>query len=83
MEDLAKKTQLRNNEYYCIQEVFDELYKRSARGDNFYDLVKLINKDVNISSVINIGLNISTSKEIVDISKTNKKIKCSIGIHPL
>lgn len=64
MEDLAKKTQLRNNEYYCTQEVFDELYKRSARGDNFYDLVKLIEKDVNMRLAYR---NIKTN----DGSKTN------------
>ena len=55
----------------------------SISTPNIESTIDLINKDVNISSVINIGLNISTSKEIVDISKTNKKIKCSIGIHPL
>lgn len=47
-EKTAKETALRNNEYYCLQELFDYLYKRSENNDNFYDLIKYIIKEENI-----------------------------------
>ena len=42
-----------------------------------------INNDSKIESVINVGLNNNTSKEIISISNENPKIYCSVGIHPL
>lgn len=45
---LKKKQQLRNNEYYNIQNVFDELYSKSKNNDNFYDLYSLITSEENI-----------------------------------
>ena len=42
-----------------------------------------INKDPSIESVINVGLNIETSKDSVLISKKNQKFYSAIGIHPL
>ena len=47
-EKTAKETALRNNEYYCLQELFDYLHKRSENNDNFYDLIKYIIKEENI-----------------------------------
>lgn len=47
-DDVTKITQLRNNEYYCMQEVLDELYRRSLRGDNFDKLTEKITDDNNI-----------------------------------
>ncbi len=49
MEDkITKINQLRNNEYYCMQEVYDELYKRARENYNFYDLIKYIENDNNL-----------------------------------
>lgn len=42
-----------------------------------------INNSENISKVINVGLNIQTSKESISISETNSKFYSAIGIHPL
>jgi len=43
-----KKQKLRNNEYYRMQGVFDELYSDSVEGKNFTDLMKLIACEDNI-----------------------------------
>lgn len=50
---------------------------------NIKETIEEINQDENILSVINVGLDINTSKECINISKTNNKIYTSIGIHPL
>ena len=47
-EEKAKIGQLRNNEYYCMQEKLDWLNKRSKDGYVFHDLMKHINEDHNI-----------------------------------
>ena len=36
---LKKKQLLRNNEYYNMQSVFDDLYSKSKQGYNFTKLV--------------------------------------------
>ncbi len=33
---MLKKTKLRYNEYYDMQEAFDSLYAASKNGNNFY-----------------------------------------------
>ena len=33
---------LRHSEYYGMQEIFDDLYAKSAAGENFPDLMELI-----------------------------------------
>ncbi|WP_145949594.1 group II intron reverse transcriptase/maturase [Paenibacillus sp. Y412MC10] len=43
-----KRTQLRHNEYYGTQDLFDALYSRSLNGNNFYNLVDLISSESNI-----------------------------------
>ena len=43
-----KKQKLRNNEYYEIQSVFDELHSKSVEGKNFTDLMKVITCENNI-----------------------------------
>lgn len=43
-----KKQKLRNAEYYQMQEILDELYSKSKRGDTFTDLVSLICSASNI-----------------------------------
>lgn len=45
---LKKKQKIRNNEYYNIQNVFDELYSKSKNGDNFYKLLEIITSEENI-----------------------------------
>ena len=44
----VKSQKLRNNEYYNTQDVFDELYQRSIKGETFNNLMKLIRSDNNI-----------------------------------
>ena len=47
------------------------------------EYIEDINKNHNIKSVINVGLNIESSRESVLISKNNSKFYSAIGIHPL
>lgn len=51
--------------------------------DNVEKTIQKINSNQNIESVINVGLNIETSKENVNISKKENKFYSAIGIHPL
>ena len=48
VEKLAKKTYLRNNEYYSTQEIFDKLYKESKANKKFKNLMQLIVSEENI-----------------------------------
>jgi len=50
---------------------------------NIQNYIDDININPDIESVINVGLDISTSKETILISKNNSKFYSSIGIHPL
>jgi len=43
-----KKQKLRNNEYYEMQSVFDELHQKSVNGKSFTDLMKIIMDENNI-----------------------------------
>lgn len=45
--------------------------------------IRDINKNNNLESVINIGLNVETSTEATFISRKNPKFYSTIGIHPL
>ncbi|KZL88541.1 group II intron-encoded protein LtrA [Clostridium magnum DSM 2767] len=45
---LKKKRLLRNNEYYNIQELYDNLYTKSSRKEKFNDLLSLIINEQNI-----------------------------------
>lgn len=47
-EEKTKIVQLRNNEYYCMQEEFDVLNKRSKNNYVFRDLMKYIKENNNI-----------------------------------
>lgn len=47
------------------------------------EYIETINKSHSIKSVVNVGLNIETSKESVLISEKNSKFYSTIGIHPL
>jgi len=46
--EMTKVTQLRNNEYYCMQETFDFLHKKSKEGYVFKNLIPYIINDNNI-----------------------------------
>ncbi len=48
MEEVTKITHLRNNEYYCMQELFDFLYSKSRKGQYFYSLTTYIMSDNNL-----------------------------------
>ena len=39
---------LRHNEYYAMQEVFDELYAKARNGETFTELMPIILKRENI-----------------------------------
>lgn len=43
-----KKQSLRNNEYYDMQEVFDNLYEKSTKNVKFTDLMSIIKSEENI-----------------------------------
>jgi RNA-directed DNA polymerase len=45
---MLKKDKLRFNEYYNMQNIFDELYHQSKNGNNFYKLMEIINLEQNI-----------------------------------
>lgn len=46
--NLEKRQQLRNNEYYVMQEIFDELFEKSIKNKKFKDLMKYISSENNI-----------------------------------
>ena len=43
-----KKQKLRNNEYYNIQDTFDDLYNKSSRGKKYTNLMEIITSEENI-----------------------------------
>lgn len=45
---IIKKQNLRNNEYYSMQEIFDKLYKQSKEGKVIKNLYEIIIKEENI-----------------------------------
>lgn len=45
---VKKSTSLRNNEYYSMQDVFDNLYNKSNKGYNFTNLMQYITDENNI-----------------------------------
>ncbi|WP_353093671.1 group II intron reverse transcriptase/maturase [Tissierella praeacuta] len=47
-KNTKKKKKLRNNEYYDLQGMFDDLYEKSKRNYNFTKLLELITDDRNI-----------------------------------
>ena len=59
------------------------LHINSKVISNIYESVNKINNNKNIESVINVGLDIDTSVECVNISKNENKFYNSVGIHPL
>ncbi len=69
-----KDKKLRHNEYYDMQEKFDELYAKSVNGDSFKNLIEIIQSDNNIRLAYrNIKNNHGSSTAGVD-SKTIKFI---------
>lgn len=47
-EKRLKKQKLRNNEYYRLQDEFDDLYSKSKNGEKFKNLMALITSEQNI-----------------------------------
>ncbi len=45
--------------------------------------IEAINTNSQIEKVINVGLDLKTSEESLNISKLNPKFFSSVGIHPL
>lgn len=50
---------------------------------NINDEIKLVNNNINLDMVINVGLNFETSQESVMFAEENNKIYSAIGVHPL
>lgn len=48
ISDLEKRKKLRHNEYYDIQEIFDELYSQSQQGKYFRNLISIMKSKKNI-----------------------------------
>ncbi|ONI48371.1 group II intron reverse transcriptase/maturase, partial [Candidatus Epulonipiscioides saccharophilum] len=70
-----KKQLLRNNEYYDIQQEYDELYYKSKNNESFYNLMSLITSDNNIELAYrNIKANKGSTTPGTD-GKTIKDIK--------
>lgn len=46
--ELEKRQKLRNNEYYTLQQIFDNLYEQSCKGISFTDLMQHISSENNI-----------------------------------
>lgn len=44
----SKRKLLRNNEYYAMQPILDELYAKSKKGENFRNLMEVIRSENNI-----------------------------------
>ena len=63
---------LRHAEYYGMQPVFDELYRRSLDGDNFTDLMDII------LSRDNILLHIGTSKQTEEATQQEQTTETSV-----
>ena len=55
LQTILKNNRLRYNEYYDIQNVYDNLYSDSKNGNNFYKLVEIILSKNNISIKTNKG----------------------------
>ena len=51
--------------------------------DDVEKTIEKINNNENIESVINVGLNVETSRECIDICNSENKFYSAIGIHPL
>uniref|UniRef100_UPI0040566FA1 hypothetical protein n=1 Tax=Agathobacter sp. TaxID=2021311 RepID=UPI0040566FA1 len=45
---VLKRQKLRNNEYYDMQEIFDELYKKSMQNHVFKHLTDIMSSEENI-----------------------------------
>ena len=50
-ERTLKKNALRYNEYYNMQDIFDDLYRKSKEGKIFKDLYSIIVSEENIQLV--------------------------------
>ena len=50
---------------------------------NLSSVITSINNDNTLKAVINVGLNIATSRGSIEIARNNQKFYSAIGIHPL
>lgn len=48
MKSRIKSSKLRHNEYYCMQDIYDELYQKSKAGGKFRNLMRIITCENNI-----------------------------------
>lgn len=69
-----------NNEISLID---THCHYNSVSLSNLEEKIDYVNNDLVLSKVINIGLDYSTSKEVVRISNQYYKFYATIGIHPL
>ena len=62
--------------------IIDSHMHINSELDNKDEIIH-INKNSNIESVINVGMNTTTSKDVIEIANKNEKFYASVGIHPL
>lgn len=68
---LEKRQQLRNNEYYTMQHILDNLYKDSCKDKKFTDLMKYISSENNIMLAYR---NIKKNKGSTTVGTDNRNI---------
>ena len=66
-----------------IMAIDSHMHINHAVLNNVQEYIDDINNNSNIESVVNIGLNIDTSKESISITRSNQKFYSTIGVHPL
>jgi TatD DNase family protein len=59
------------------------LHINSRQIEDVNKTIKELNNAANIERVINVGIDIETSQEAVEIAKNNKKMYVAVGIHPM
>lgn len=69
---LKKKQLLRNNEYYDMQSIFDEIYLKVS---NNYEFVNLMDYICNENNILLAYRNIKTNKWSTTVGTDNKDIK--------
>lgn len=59
------------------------LHINSMMVKDVEDEIKRVNDNQNIEAVVNVGVNIATSKEALKIARVNPKFYSTVGVHPL
>ncbi len=78
-KQILKKQKIRNSEYYDMQDIFDDIYARSKKGNKFTNIIEIISSSENIKLAYrNIRKNKGSktsgfdNKTILDLNKWNE-----------